>query len=116
MQTQSITKIEFKAETHLPQKPIKQPKREERLRSEETKRSESLKSIRSEDMPNTPPFSVRNLDLVHTHGKYKNVIPTLDFDKLNKKKTKGKKADKKEEKKIDMNLTGNIIMMQILYS
>lgn len=95
--SQNVMKIEFNAV------PLKKPGVEEHERSlsePAESRSHSIESRKSENVPNTPPFSIRNLDLDYTQGKYKNVIPNLDFTKLGrrKKKDKGKEKDKQVAK------------------
>lgn len=62
----------------------------ERLESDQKKRTETMESLPSEMAPPTPPFPIKNKDLVQTHGKYRDVIPKLDFTQLNKKKSKSK--------------------------
>ena len=85
MPGQSISKIQFSA-APLPNQLNKQVERSLSEPPESKREDESKESINSKEMPNTPPLSIRNLDLVYTQGKYKNIIPDLDFSKLKKKK------------------------------
>lgn len=62
------------------------------------KRTETMDSLPSDMYPGTPPFTIKNKDLVQTHGKYRDIVPTLDFEKLKKKRSKSKK--KKSPKKL----------------
>ncbi|CAI2367096.1 unnamed protein product [Moneuplotes crassus] len=89
--TQKVTKIEFSAI------PLTNPTHAAQERSLSEPAESSSHSIhKSDETPNTPPFSIRNMDLEYTQGKYKNVIPALDFNLLGKKK---KKRDQIEQKK-----------------
>jgi len=93
MPGQSISKIQFSA-APLPNQLNKQVERSLSEPPESKREDESKESINSKEIPNTPPLSIRNLDLVYTQGKYKNIIPDLDFSKLKKKK---KLKNKKQE-------------------
>lgn len=55
-----------------------------------------MESIASDAALPTPPFSIKNRDLVETHGKYRGMVPLLDFSKLNQKRSKSKKKEHKK--------------------
>ena len=59
------------------------------------KRTETIESIQSDAALTTPPFTIKNRDLVHTHEKFKDVVPKLDFTKLKKRSKSKKKSSKK---------------------
>ena len=50
------------------------------------KRVETDQSLPSDMALPTPPFSIRNKNLVESHWKHRSVVSTLDFSLLNKKK------------------------------
>ena len=87
VETNKPIKVEFDAnDPYKTKDKIKKETVESDHSSSIKKRVDTDKSLPSDMAPPTPPFSIRNKDLVHSHWKHRTVVSKLDFSQLNKKK------------------------------